>query len=70
MIPWGQFEADYSKSLKRSGFGSPAKSVRVGLGSLIVKERFIKSPNPLMTTTMTRHLETKVNLLKRALFVF
>lgn len=39
VIPWGQFEADYSKSLKGSGFGPPAKSVRVALGALIIKER-------------------------------
>lgn len=39
LIPWGQFERSYSKSLKRSGFGPPAKSVRVALGALIIKER-------------------------------
>ena len=38
-IPWGKFEISYSRSLKRSGFGPPAKSVRVALGALIIKER-------------------------------
>ncbi|WP_299977821.1 IS5 family transposase [Desulfobacula sp.] len=38
-IPWGEFEISYSKSLKGSGFGPPAKSVRVALGALIIKER-------------------------------
>ncbi len=39
IIPWGEFEKDYSKSLTGSGFGSPAISVRVALGALIIKER-------------------------------
>lgn len=39
IIPWGDFEKDYSKSLAGSGFGSPAISVRVALGTLIIKER-------------------------------
>lgn len=39
IIPWGDFENDYSKSLAGSGFGSPAISVRVALGTLIIKER-------------------------------
>jgi transposase, IS5 family len=39
LIPWSTFELSYSKTLKRSGFGPPAKSVRVALGALIIKER-------------------------------
>ena len=39
LIPWGEFNLSYSKTLKRSGFGPPAKSVRVALGALIIKER-------------------------------
>ncbi|MBT7260152.1 MAG: IS5 family transposase, partial [Desulfobacula sp.] len=39
LIPWTKFEITYSKSLKGSGFGPPAKSVRVALGALIIKER-------------------------------
>lgn len=39
VIPWSQFERSYSKTLKRSGFGPPAKSVRIALGALIIKER-------------------------------
>jgi len=38
-IPWGEFKRSYSKSMKRSGFGPPAKSVRVALGSPTIKER-------------------------------
>ena len=39
IIPWGEFETSYSKSFKGSGQGPPAKSVRVALGALIIKER-------------------------------
>ncbi len=39
LIPWAKFETNYSKSLKGSGDGPPAKSVRVALGALIIKER-------------------------------
>lgn len=39
LIPWHKFEASYAKSFKGSGQGPPAKSVRVALGALIIKER-------------------------------
>jgi hypothetical protein len=39
LIPWADFETKYSKSLEGSGDGPPAKSVRVALGALIIKER-------------------------------
>jgi IS5 family transposase len=38
-IPWAEFEHAYRKSFKDSGLGPPAKSVRMALGSLIIKER-------------------------------
>lgn len=38
-IPWADVETMYSKSFKKSGQGPPAKSVRVALGALIIKER-------------------------------
>ena len=38
-IPWEEFELLYSKSLSGSQMGSPAMSVRVALGALIIKER-------------------------------
>ncbi|MCK5684928.1 hypothetical protein KAJ27_12435 [bacterium] len=46
LIPWGEFNLSYSKTLKRSGFGPPAKSVRVALGGLIIKERLSTSDGP------------------------
>lgn len=39
MIPWAEIESKYIKSLENSGYGSPAKSVRVALGAMIIKER-------------------------------
>lgn len=38
-IPWDEFEKAYRKSLKNTRLGPPAKSVRVALGALIIKER-------------------------------
>ncbi|CAD7766610.1 MAG: Transposase DDE domain protein [Candidatus Argoarchaeum ethanivorans] len=38
-IPWDEFESAYSKSLGNSSLGPPAKSVRIALGALIIKER-------------------------------
>lgn len=38
-IPWEEFEYDYAKSLSSREKGPPAKSVRVALGTLIIKER-------------------------------
>jgi transposase, IS5 family len=38
-IPWAQFESLYSKSLSGSQMGSPALSVRIAIGALIIKER-------------------------------
>lgn len=38
-IPWDEFESLYSKSLSGSQMGSPALSVRIAIGSLIIKER-------------------------------
>ena len=38
-IPWDEFEPDYSKAASKSSLGPPAKSVRIALGALIIKER-------------------------------
>lgn len=38
-IPWDEFEPDYAKAASKSNLGPPAKSVRVALGALIIKER-------------------------------
>jgi transposase, IS5 family len=38
-IPWAEFEKAYRKSFRNSRLGPPAKSVRVALGALIIKER-------------------------------
>ena len=38
-IPWDEFEPAYRKAASKSSLGPPAKSVRVALGALIIKER-------------------------------
>jgi len=38
-IPWDEFEHAYCKAFTNTGLGPPAKSVRVALGALIIKER-------------------------------
>jgi transposase, IS5 family len=38
-IPWDEFEPGYSKAASKSSLGPPAKSVRIALGALIIKER-------------------------------
>ena len=38
-IPWDEFEPVYAKAASKSQLGPPAKSVRVALGALIIKER-------------------------------
>lgn len=42
-IPWDEFEPDYSRAASKSSLGPPAKSVRVALGALIIKERLSTS---------------------------
>ena len=38
-IPWEEFETEYAKTLASQDKGPPAMSVRVALGTLIIKER-------------------------------
>ena len=39
LIPWADFGELYANSLAGTGMGAPAKSVRIALGALIIKER-------------------------------
>ena len=39
-ISWEKIESDYSKQFSSSGLGAPAKSFRMALGSLLIKEKF------------------------------
>lgn len=38
-IPWAQIEQEYSANFSESNAGCPAKSARIALGALIIKER-------------------------------
>lgn len=39
LVPWGELEKKYVERLSDSGLGAPAKSLRMALGSLIIKEK-------------------------------
>ena len=39
LIPWNEIEKKYERHFAESGMGAPAKSVRVALGALIIKEK-------------------------------
>ena len=39
IIPWEEFEDEYAKNFSKNQTGCPAKSVRIALGALIIKER-------------------------------
>lgn len=39
MVPWQEVEQCYQASFKGSGMGAPAKSGRIAMGALIIKER-------------------------------
>jgi nitrogenase subunit NifH len=39
LIPWSEFEAEYAQNFSAEGMGAPAKSFRMALGALIIKER-------------------------------
>ena len=38
-IPWREIEKEYSKKFSQDEMGAPAKTVRVALGALIIKEK-------------------------------
>lgn len=38
-IPWTEFEEEYAKNFSDKDHGAPAKSFRMALGALIIKER-------------------------------
>ena len=39
MVPWDKLESEYKKKLGNSNLGAPAKSFRMALGALIIKEK-------------------------------
>jgi hypothetical protein len=43
LIPWGEIEEIYTSNLAGTGMGAPAKSARIALGALIIKEHYGKS---------------------------
>ena len=39
LIPWEEFEETYAKQFSEEGMGAPAKSFRMALGALLIKEK-------------------------------
>ena len=39
LIPWDEFEEKYAEHFADSGMGAPAKSFRMALGALLIKEK-------------------------------
>ena len=39
LVPWEKFENKYAEQFSESGMGAPAKSFRIALGSLLIKEK-------------------------------
>jgi hypothetical protein len=39
-IPWGKFEKEYASTFRDAARGRPAKSARMALGILLIKERY------------------------------
>ena len=39
LIPWSEFEKKYAEIFSVDGMGAPAKSFRLALGSLMIKEK-------------------------------
>lgn len=39
LIPWKEFENKYAEQFSEKGIGAPAKSFRVALGALMIKEK-------------------------------
>lgn len=39
IIPWEEFEEKYAEHFAESGMGAPAKSFRMALGALLIKEK-------------------------------
>jgi len=47
-IPWEKIESEYRKKFTNSNMGAPSKTVRMALGSLIIKEKLQISDRELV----------------------
>lgn len=54
-IPWAELEQDYKKTLSGSELGAPAKSLRMALGALIIKEKFQISDREVVEQIRENH---------------
>ena len=54
-IPWKELEGNYANKFSDSGQGAPAKSFRVALGSLIIKEKLQISDREVVEQIRENH---------------
>lgn len=54
-IPWSELEQDYKKKLSDSELGAPAKTLRMALGALIIKEKLQISDREVVEQIRENH---------------
>lgn len=54
-IPWAELEDDYKKNLSDQEIGAPAKSLRMALGALIIKEKLQISDREVVEQIRENH---------------
>ncbi len=54
-IPWAELEEDYKKKLSGSELGAPAKSLRMALSALIIKEKLQISDREVVEQIRENH---------------
>ena len=59
IIPWEEFEQKYAEKLAGTGMGSPAKSFRIALGALIIKEKLCTLCNKCVIFCPSEALENE-----------
>ena len=55
MVPWDKLEREYKKKLGNSNLGAPAKSFRMALGALIIKEKLQISDREVVEQIRENH---------------
>lgn len=63
LIPWEEFEEKYAETFSESGMGAPAKSFRMALGALIIKESLnITDEETVQQIRETPHLQYLIGM--------
>jgi hypothetical protein len=63
LIPWEEFEEEYAENFAESGMGAPAKTFRMALGALIIKEKLgITDEETVEQIRETPHLQFLIGM--------